>query len=154
MLVKKSTGQFIFTATSVIFVESNRHRPAARLDIILGISPSGVNPFTELDVLYLQTNFIFCGRYPTHIAYSWSLFWGTLSHETAWPNCFYVSKRGYPLFHRTNRLARLRFRIPLLSDKRRSNGFYIDMASTHADFVCRTLQWVKGPDGIRGTAVL
>jgi hypothetical protein len=25
--------------------------------------------------------------------------------------------------------------VDLLSDKRRSNGFYIDMASTHADFV-------------------
>ena len=44
--------------------------------------------------------------------------------------------------------------VDFLSDKHRSNGFYIDMASTHADFVCRTLQWVKGPDGIRGTAVL
>ena len=44
--------------------------------------------------------------------------------------------------------------IDFLSDKRRSDGFYIDMASTHADFVCCTLQWVEGPDGIRGTAVL
>jgi hypothetical protein len=34
----------------VRFVESNRHRPAARLDIILGISPSGT--INELDALY------------------------------------------------------------------------------------------------------
>jgi len=55
MLVKKSSGQFVFTATVRRFVESNRHRPAARLDIILGISSSGtMNPFTELDALYKQ----------------------------------------------------------------------------------------------------
>jgi len=34
--------------------------------------------------------------------------------------------------------------VDFLSDKRRSNEFYIDMASTHTDFLCRTLQSVKG----------
>jgi nucleoside-triphosphatase THEP1 len=54
-LVEKSSGQFIFAATVVRFVESNRHRPVARLDGILGISPPGnVNPFTELDEFYKQ----------------------------------------------------------------------------------------------------
>jgi hypothetical protein len=54
-LVEKSSGQFIFAATVVRFVESNRHRPVARLDVFLKISPPGnMNPFTELDALYKQ----------------------------------------------------------------------------------------------------
>src|SRR5882757_3662734 len=54
-LIWKSSGQFIFAATVVRFVESNRHRPAARLDVTLGIAPPGtINPFTELDGLYKQ----------------------------------------------------------------------------------------------------
>src|SRR6202041_2991188 len=54
-LVKKSSGQFIFAATVVKFVESNRHRPAIRLNVILGISsPGTMNPFAELDALYRQ----------------------------------------------------------------------------------------------------
>jgi len=41
MLVKKS-GQFVFTATVGRFVESNRHRPAARLDIKLTLRVLGL----------------------------------------------------------------------------------------------------------------
>src|SRR5271168_2557695 len=52
-LVEKSSGQFIYAATVVKFVESNRHRPTARLKMILEMSPPGaVNPFAELDALY------------------------------------------------------------------------------------------------------
>ena len=43
--------------------------------------------------------------------------------------------------------------VDFLSDKRRSNEFYVDMPSTHTDLLCRTLQWIKVPDGIRGTVV-
>ena len=41
--------------------------------------------------------------------------------------------------------------VDFLADKRRSTTFYIDMASTCTDFVCRVLQYVKSPDGLRGT---
>ena len=53
-LVHKSSGQFIYAATVIKFVESIRHRPTTRLDIVLGISPagSGENPFTQLDAVY------------------------------------------------------------------------------------------------------
>ena len=44
--------------------------------------------------------------------------------------------------------------VDFLSDKRRSNEFYIDIASTNTEFFCRTLEWIKGPDGIRGTVLL
>jgi hypothetical protein len=79
ILVKKSSGQFIFVSIMVRFVESNRHRPAARLDIILGIT---MNAFTgEVDALYKQIlssvddiQLIACSR---------SSRWCTLSHETA-----------------------------------------------------------------------
>ena len=43
--------------------------------------------------------------------------------------------------------------VDFLSDKRRSNEFHVDMGSACADVVCRTLQFVKGPDGIEGTIV-
>ena len=53
ILVQKSSGQFIYAATVIKFVESIRHRPTTRLNIILGISPpSGENPFAQLDALY------------------------------------------------------------------------------------------------------
>jgi hypothetical protein len=43
--------------------------------------------------------------------------------------------------------------INFLFDKHRSNEFYIDMASTCTEFACRTLQYVKGSDGIAGTVI-
>ena len=56
-LVTKSSGQFIYTSTVLKFIESSRHRPQDRLNIIFGIS--GVEndsefPFAELDALYRQ----------------------------------------------------------------------------------------------------
>jgi hypothetical protein len=44
--------------------------------------------------------------------------------------------------------------VDFLSDKRRSNIFHIDLASTCTDFICRILQCVKGPDGTRGMSPL
>ena len=44
--------------------------------------------------------------------------------------------------------------VDFLSDKRRSNIFYIDMPSTCTDFLSRILPYVKGPDGVRGTSPL
>ena len=78
-----------------------------------------------------------------------------------WPNCFYASKSvnwlsSIVLYDESSGKVEIQHTsfVDFWSDKHRSNGFYIDMASMHTDFVCRTLQWVKGPDGIRGTAVL
>jgi hypothetical protein len=44
-LVEKSSGQFLFAATVVKFVQSNHHRPAARLDDTLGalLKMEGIN---------------------------------------------------------------------------------------------------------------
>ncbi|KDR79589.1 hypothetical protein GALMADRAFT_19964, partial [Galerina marginata CBS 339.88] len=54
-LVGKSSGQFIYAATVVKFVESTRHKPANRLEIILGLRPPVRDlPFAELDALYHQ----------------------------------------------------------------------------------------------------
>ncbi|KAF8185995.1 hypothetical protein BJ912DRAFT_475324 [Pholiota molesta] len=53
-LVSKASGQFIFAATVMRFVESPRHHPLARLDIILGLlAPGNEMPFAPLDALYL-----------------------------------------------------------------------------------------------------
>ncbi|KAF8799036.1 hypothetical protein BYT27DRAFT_7202800 [Phlegmacium glaucopus] len=52
-LVRKSSGQFIYASTVMKFVESPRHRPTDRLDIIFGQKTPGKQvPFAELDALY------------------------------------------------------------------------------------------------------
>ncbi|KAF4613605.1 hypothetical protein D9613_008189 [Agrocybe pediades] len=52
-LVHKSSGQFIYATTVVRCVESTRHRPDRRLDIVLKLRPhNGDNPFAQLDALY------------------------------------------------------------------------------------------------------
>jgi hypothetical protein len=52
-LVKKSSGQFIFASTVAKYVNSHRHWPPDRLNIIFGKSkPGQETPFAELDSLY------------------------------------------------------------------------------------------------------
>ena len=52
-LVEKSSGQFIFASTVAKYVNSNRHWPPDRLNIIFGKSNAGQEtPFAELDSLY------------------------------------------------------------------------------------------------------
>jgi hypothetical protein len=52
-LVEKSSGQFIFASTVAKYVNSNRHWPPDRLNIIFGKSkPDQETPFAELDSLY------------------------------------------------------------------------------------------------------
>jgi len=52
-LVDKSSGQFIFASTVAKYVNSNRHWPPDRLNIIFGKSnPGQETPFAELDSLY------------------------------------------------------------------------------------------------------
>ncbi|KDR71958.1 hypothetical protein GALMADRAFT_30531, partial [Galerina marginata CBS 339.88] len=53
VLVRKSSGQFIYAATVVKFVRSARRRPSEQLDVILGITAARDDtPFAELDSLY------------------------------------------------------------------------------------------------------
>ncbi|KAF9541365.1 hypothetical protein CPC08DRAFT_463421 [Agrocybe pediades] len=53
MLVRKSSRQFVYAATVIRYVESTRHRPDHRLDIILNHRPvNGEHPFAQLDSLY------------------------------------------------------------------------------------------------------
>ncbi|KAF4617825.1 hypothetical protein D9613_006345 [Agrocybe pediades] len=52
-LVGKSSGQFIYAATVIRYVESTRHRPDHRLEVVLSLRPdNGDHPFAELDALY------------------------------------------------------------------------------------------------------
>ena len=52
-LINKSSGQFIFASTVAKYVNSNRHWPPDRLNIIFGKSkPDQETPFAELDGLY------------------------------------------------------------------------------------------------------
>jgi len=54
-LVKKSSGQFIYAATVIRYVQSRRHRPDHRLEIVMKVRPPqglGDRPFAQLDALY------------------------------------------------------------------------------------------------------
>jgi len=53
-LVRKSSGQFIYAATSVKYISSRRHRPSQRLEVVIGVAPPRASdlPFAELDALY------------------------------------------------------------------------------------------------------
>ncbi|KAF9565050.1 hypothetical protein CPC08DRAFT_211928 [Agrocybe pediades] len=52
-LVKKSSRQFVYAATVIRYVESPRHQPDHRLDVVLNLRPdNGDHPFAELDSLY------------------------------------------------------------------------------------------------------
>ena len=52
-LIRKSSGQFIYASTVIKFIDSHRHWPPDRLDIIFGILPPGkTTPFAEIDALY------------------------------------------------------------------------------------------------------
>jgi hypothetical protein len=171
-LVEKSSGQFIFAATIVRFVESNRHRPAARLDVVLGISPPGnINPFTELDALYkqilssvddIQLTLRVLSLYAaapiltTELHNSLSILTEHfLSLEEGDIDLALFNLSSIVSYHESFgevKILHASF-IDFLSDKRRSNEFHIDMASRRRDFACRTLQCVKGPDGIAGAVV-
>ena len=62
-LVRKSDGYFIYASTVIKFIDEEYESPVARLDQILGTSnsPSELNPFAELDQLYIQI----LSSYPT-----------------------------------------------------------------------------------------
>jgi len=52
-IVQKSSGQFIYAATIIRYVQSIRHQPHHRLDIIMNLRPAkGDLPFAQLDGLY------------------------------------------------------------------------------------------------------
>ncbi|KAF5318671.1 hypothetical protein D9619_010912 [Psilocybe cf. subviscida] len=52
-LTHKSSGQFIYASVVAKYVNSSRHRPHHRLDIVLNLRPALRDlPFSELDALY------------------------------------------------------------------------------------------------------
>ena len=172
-LVRKSSGQFIYAATVVRFVESTHHRPTKRLEIILGIDPSppgNRNPFSELDALY------------HHILNSVDDIQATLSVLSLYLATPYVQimfkvteaveeflslEQGdvhLVLSHLSSivsydepfgevKILHASF-VDFLLDRRRSTIFHIDMATACNDFVHRIFQSIKAPDGIRGTLPL
>ena len=53
-LVEKSSGHFIYASTVIKYIENAYDRPQKRLDDIINLRQSSVNPYTELDALYLN----------------------------------------------------------------------------------------------------
>ena len=170
-LVRKSSGQFIYAATVVRFVESNRHRPTARLEIILGIEPPGSKtPFAELDALYhhilssvddIQATLSVLGLYLA-TPYVQMMFQSTELIEE-----FLSLEQGdvqLVLSHLSSivsydksfgevKILHASF-VDFLLDRRRSDTFHIDIATACTEFVHRVFQCIRAPDGIRGTLPL
>ena len=172
-LVKKASGQFIYAATVIRFVDSNRHQPSARLNIILGISPHGrINPFAELDAVY---NHIFSSVENIELTLR------VLSLYVVTPNLAFNLRRfacmsaEYFLSLEQGDVYTALIDLPsivsydessgeikilhaslgdFLSDQRRSTIYYIDMSRAHTDFARRIFQCVNGPDGVRGVSAL
>ena len=52
-LVQKSSGQFIYASTVMKYLDSPKHSPMKRLDVIIGLIPVGGDPpYKQLDTLY------------------------------------------------------------------------------------------------------
>ena len=53
-VARKSSGQFVYASVVMKYIQSSKHNPMFRMDIILGIcsKPRHDNPFAELDALY------------------------------------------------------------------------------------------------------
>jgi len=53
-LVERSSGHFIYTSTVIRYIQSPRHRPDDRLEVILRLRPpqEGDRPYDQLDALY------------------------------------------------------------------------------------------------------
>jgi len=54
-LVSKASGQFIHASTVIKYIDSPRHNPADRLNVILQLSPSDAHsagPYEQLDAMY------------------------------------------------------------------------------------------------------
>jgi NACHT domain len=170
-LVRKSSGQFIYAATVIRFVQSNRHRPTGRLEIILGIDPVGrKNPFAELDALYhhilssvddIQATLSVLSLYLA-TPYVQIMFHSTDSVEE-----FLSLEQGdvhLVLSHLSSivsceepfgevKILHASF-VDFLLDKRRSTVFHIDITTACTDFVHRIFERIQGPNGIRGTLSL
>ena len=172
-LVRKSSGQFIYAATVVRFVESTHHRPTKRLEIILGIDPSppgNRNPFAELDALYhhilnsvddIKATLSVLSLYLA-TPYVQIMFKGTEAVEE-----FLSLEQGdvqLVLSHLSSivshdesygevKILHASF-VDFLLDRRRSTIFHIDMATACNCFVHRIFQCIKAPDGIRGVLPL
>ncbi|KAJ7815791.1 hypothetical protein B0H14DRAFT_2375034, partial [Mycena olivaceomarginata] len=55
MLVRKSSGYFVYASTVIKFVDDKNYRPSDRLDIVMGLAePDSGSPFAALDQLYSQ----------------------------------------------------------------------------------------------------
>jgi hypothetical protein len=53
-IARKSSGQFVYASVVMKYIQSSKHNPKSRMDVILGISPKPNHdtPFAELDALY------------------------------------------------------------------------------------------------------
>ncbi|KAF8194577.1 hypothetical protein BJ912DRAFT_1141437 [Pholiota molesta] len=153
-LVSKASGQFIFAATVLKFVDSIRHHPAERLDVIFSLSARGhgsETPFALLDALY--HHILSSVAEPAKVRQILTIL--VLKHPAS---PLYLDQIEIFLDLDVRRVlvdihalvfvpppsdyeAKLRFHhaslFDFLMDRSRSHHFYIDANQAHIDLTCR-----------------
>ena len=164
ILVGKASGQFIYAATVVKYVESLRHSPVDRLGVILGLHPPhNDRPFAELDALYMEI-FIaldepspvlrilgLCNLRSPSTLLIWDFFQdvnSTASFLSLRPSdvCGYMSNITALVTLRTrggkSALIEIHHKslMEFLEDPSRAGTFYLDPKVSHAQVVHRYIQ--------------
>jgi hypothetical protein len=89
-LVRKLSGQSIFAATVIRFVQSNRHRPTGRLEIIL-LKTTWLVAKTSSPgwMLFITTFYLLLMTYKPHCLFS-----ASISRHPTFKSCFMVLTRS------------------------------------------------------------
>ena len=160
-LVFRSSGQFIYAATVLKFVDDRRYRPSNRLNVILGTSPAqkSSTAFADLDALYSQILSSSSNTPETFrilgaliVIHMEDLFYEFLEHFSTFVEDLLFIQRGDlylalsglhsllevpdPLNPKTARAPVLAFHRSFndfLVDHLRSKEFYVDLGTSHSD---------------------
>jgi len=154
-IVEKSSGQFIYAATIVRYVDSSRHRPNHRLEAVLGLRPSFSDlPFSQLDALYshilsitnepaLSVNILtFPALYPSPLADTVETILGLEPGDVE----VLLSDLGSIIqidSHRELKLLHRSF-TDFLFDRQRSRSFFKDRTEIKAWHTLRLIQFFSG----------
>jgi len=164
-LVKKSSGQFIFASTVAKYVNSGRHWPPDRLNIIFGKSKLGQEtPFAELDSLYhLILSSVADAEKLQYVLMLLVLrpFWPGMWSQTTLIEKFLFYRPGEidmiltdlhsiiyvpPLGDETSELQFFHASLPdFLLDRSRSMDLFIDQGAAYAKLTALALKHISNP---------
>ncbi|KAF9544213.1 hypothetical protein CPC08DRAFT_417691 [Agrocybe pediades] len=171
-LVCNSSRQFVYAATVIRYVESTRHRPDHRLDVVLNLRPvKGDHPFAELDSLYttilesaldIEEVLHVLSLYLMGVTISCSLIEKMLSYDEGEVETLFCDMGALVQVYEREEQLYLRFLHAsfreYLLDAARSKRFYINVDYEIIRHVTHVLQYLASccsssfdPDSIAGT---